>query len=103
MQPGGPVRPYPAKPLDGQIQRLKLRLQIQVLPKSNDIEGLFSIPLIGEAHRRKGTANLEIFMAWLYRSHIPVERKGVLYFTCSKDFYLPSRSFEEGGGGDRTL
>ncbi len=37
-------------------------------------------------------------MVLLYRSPIPV-RRGVGYFTCSKDFYLPSWCLEEGGGG----
>ena len=40
-------------------------------------------------------------MVWLYRSPIPVGRRGC--FTRSNDFYLPSLRLEEGEGGQHPV
>ncbi len=53
----------------------------------------------GSLLRRKGAARHIIYMFWLYRSPIPVGRRGKI-FTCSpNDFNPPSRLLQERSGG----
>ncbi len=56
----------------------------------------------GGLHRRKNVASHIIDMVWLYRSSIPVGRKGVYYLFILRlpAFAVPR---EEGGGGVSTL
>jgi hypothetical protein len=51
----------------------------------------------GSSHRRKSAVCPKFDMVWLYRSPIPVGRRGLI--SRSTDFYLPSLQVEEGGRG----
>jgi hypothetical protein len=46
-------------------------------------------------------ASLELAVYWLYLS--PVGREGEGGITCSNDFFLPSRSLEEGARGQHPV
>ncbi len=67
-----------------------------------DIEGTLSLFSTfahrGSSHRRKSAAWHKFDMVWLYRSPIPVGKKGVFY---SLQFFLPAIAALRGRGGDQ--
>jgi hypothetical protein len=56
---------------------------------------------MGSSHRRKVAARHIIDLTWLCHSPIPVTWGG--YFTCSNDFYLPSRHPKKKGEAGRRV
>ncbi len=51
----------------------------------------------GSSHLRKGAARHKIGMVWLYRSPVPVWRRGVLFYMFK--LCLPAFAAPRGGGG----
>ncbi len=75
---------------------------IQLKPQSYEwtrgtVSYLSTFVYWGSSDWRKVAAWHKFDMVWLYRSPIPVERRGC--FTSSNDFYLPALHLEEEGGG----
>ncbi len=52
---------------------------------------------VGSSHRRKSAACPKFDMVWLYRSRIPVGRRGVIF---SFKLFIPAFATLRGGGGD---
>jgi hypothetical protein len=86
------------KPKNTWIQWIRIR--IRNTAKSNDIERPTDLVQHSaykgiSQHRRKSAANLENLYGLAISLAYPNGEEGG-YFTCSKDFYLPSRRLEEG-------
>jgi hypothetical protein len=80
---------------------VKLFLIFDFAPQNNEItRGTTEVVISNLAyrvssHRRESAALHKLDIVWLYRSPIPVRRRGML--TRSNDFYLPSLRLAGGG------
>jgi hypothetical protein len=66
-------------------------------PLSKFLESVPTVFCLFRSHRRKGAFRHLTDMVRLYRSPVPVGRRG--YITCSIDFYLPLHAAPEQAGG----